>query len=271
MSRLTSISGRRWSSRLLLLLLLVPGGTTWGLTLWSTPESYLGTGQFFGPGEFLEEQELFAVVIHNMTFVTERDFLTPFENNGPAEPNLCAEKAFRGEVDGRLSNGLLINENADTCLMNLAGVELLPAVVAGGPYMGQQISVTSDDGHVVMTMDLALDLGVGERGVVVLPFYGTTGSLEVPYSLQTQQGGKGIDRAGVLESGSVIHGRIGDFNGDGWIDGSLVAVGTLPLDSPIYPGQPYAMYRTFETDIPIAGAVFGNVRELVGETAAEER
>ena len=61
-----------------------------------------------------------------------------------------------------------------------------------------------------------------------------------------------------LKTGETLSGRVGDFNGDGFIDGTLVAVGVMPLTSPVYPGQPFAMSRNFETDILIDGAVYGS-------------
>lgn len=231
-------------------------------TLYSTAESYMGSGRFYGPGAYTEPQPLFPVVIRNMVWITEKDFVTPFFNNGAAEPNIQAEKGTRGVVDGKLSNGLLINENADIYPSKVAGTDVIFAIVNGGPHNGLQVSSTTETGEVTMTMDIAMDLGVGEKGVVRLPFYGTTGSLTVPYSLQTQLGGKGVDQAGELLSGSVLTGRIGDFNNDGWIDGTLIAVSTMPLDSPFYPGQPYVIARNFETDIPIDGALYGNVPKM---------
>jgi hypothetical protein len=108
-----------------------------------------------------------------------------------------------------------------------------------------------------MAMDLTIDLGIGPRGIIKIPFYGTTGTVTVPPSLQTQNGDKGVDQAGKLPSGTTIAGRVGDFNRDGYIDGTLVAVGVMPLTSPIYPGQPFAMVRNFETDIPVGGLVVG--------------
>jgi len=233
-----------------------------GVTLYSTKETFLGPGKFFGPGANTVEQEIFEVVIRNMVFVSEVDFVTPFLNNGSKEPNVRGEKESSGSVDGKLSNGRFINENVDLGIMIIAGARLLPAVIDGGPYQGQQLSVTLSNGDIVMTMDFALDLGIGEKGVIKLPFYGTTGSRVVPNSLQTSNEGRGVDQAGSLASGTVIIGRIGDFNHDGWIDGTLVAAGNIPLDSPIYPGQPYALYRNFETDIPIEGALFGGISDL---------
>jgi hypothetical protein len=252
----------RWLVGAAGVMLAVSGGQSGAISLFSTSETYLGTGKFHGPGSYLEEQVLFPTVIRHMVWTTEKDFVTPFFNNGPAEPNTTGERSFRGPVDGKLSNGWLINENVDIYPSSIAGTPVLFAVVDSGPHNGQQLTVTSDQGEVVMTMDLGLDLGIGAKGVVRLPFYGTTGTLVVPYSLQTQAGGKGIDQAGKFPSGTKLTGRVGDFNHDGWIDGTIVAVGTLPLDSPIYPGQPYVIERYFETDIPIKGAVFGNVKEL---------
>ena len=82
----------------------------------------------------------------------------------------------------------------------------------------------------------------------------------MPASLQTESGGKGVDQAGKLASGTTIAGRVGDFNHDGYIGGTLVAVGVMPLTSPIYPGQPFAMIRNFATDIPVDGAVVGSYK-----------
>lgn len=249
--------------RSILIVSLLVGNTAYGATLWSNSESFLGAGKFYGPGAYVADQDLFEIVINNLSFTTKVDFVTPFYNNGPEEPNTCSDREFSDSPDGKLSNGLLINENADMCLAVIAATEMMFAVIEGGPHQGQQLNVTLDNGDIVMTMDLALDLGIGEKGVVKLPFYGTTGSVTVPQSLQTQMGDKGVDQAGKFVSRTILTGRIGDFNHDGWIDGTLVAVGNMPLSSPIYPGQPYAMHRNFETNIPISGQVFGNVKALV--------
>lgn len=235
------------------------------LTLYSTPASYLKSGNFYGPGAYDADQELFPVVIRNMAFMTDRDFVTPFLNNGPALPNTLGEQGFRGPVDGKLADGSLINENVDIWPARIAGVDTLVAVVAGGPHQGEQWSVVNEQGEVVMTMDLAIDFGIGPKGVVHVSFYGTTGSVTVPTSLQTAAGGKGVDQAGPYPSGTVLTGRIGDFNGDGFIDGTLISAGTLPLDSPFFPGQPYVIARNFETDIDINGAFFGVVKPHGGQ------
>jgi hypothetical protein len=250
--------------RLLAALLpaITPGAPADAYTLWSTSATYLGSGEFQGPGANLDNAPLFATVIRHMMFVNSRDFVTPFENNGDREPNICGAGQMTAGVGGRLSDGSLINENVDTCAAVIGGVKVLPAVIYGGFYMGEQISATQDDGNITMAMDLGIDLGVGARGVVKVPFYGTTGEVTVPTSLQTQMGGHGIDQAGIYPSGTRLRGRIGDFNHDGWIDGTIVATGVMPLDSTFYPGQPYVIVRHFETDIPIDGEWSSNVKAL---------
>jgi len=231
---------------------------TWAVNLWSTPSSYLGTGYFFGPGALMVPTPLFPVKIRNMAFNTPQNFMTPFWNNGAEEPNVSAENDFP-PVDGLLSDGSKINENVDLGTFTLAGVRFLPAIAGGGEYMGQQMAATEADGNVTMVMDLLLDLGIGPKGVIRIPFKGTTGTVTVPEPLANPQGGQpGARQAGPIKTGETIAGRIGDFNNDGYIDGTLVATGVMPLTSPIYPGQPFAMARNFETDIPINGAVFGS-------------
>ena len=239
-----------------LLALSLGSGQVGAATLWSVPESHLGTGHFYGPGAFPQPTELFPVMLRGLAFTSDRDFVTPFWNNGGAPPNTSAEQHFP-PVDGLLSDGTKINENADLGAFTLAGTRFLPAVAEGGRFVGQQLAVAQQDGNMVMVMDLVLDLGIGERGVIRMPFYGTTGTVKVPEPLAA--GAREIPRqAGRLKSGERVSGRIGDFNADGFIDGTLVAVGVMPADSPVYPGQPWAMVRNFETDIPIGGDVWGS-------------
>jgi hypothetical protein len=112
----------------------------------------------------------------------------------------------------------------------------------------------------IMTMDFAIDMGVGKGGVIRLPFYGTTGEVVLPNSLQTQMGIEGgVDNAGSLKPGDRIRGRIGDFDGNGVLDGAIVVAGNIPLDSIFMPGAPYALIRYFETDVPYDGARVGKL------------
>jgi hypothetical protein len=230
-------------------------------TLWSSPASFLGTGELHGPGLGPgSPQPLFCMTIRHLMFTTYTDLVVPFENNGAELPNIVGESQIPGEPDGRLSDGSLINENVNTCAAVIAGHRVLPAVVQGGMHTGQVLASTTADGVLTLSMDLAIDLTEGHT--VKLPLYGTVGEVTVPQSLQTQMGAKGIDQAGEYPSGTRLRGRIGDFNHDGWIDGTLVFVGVLPLDSPIAPGQPFVLVRNFETDIPVAGEWSGDVKSL---------
>ncbi len=249
---------RSWLAGWLLVGCLSGAGAA---TLWSVADSHGGTGYFFGPGAYMNPTPLFPVMIRNMAFTSDRDFVTPFWNNGGEAPNVRAEAAFP-PVDGRLSDGALINENVDLGAFTLAGARFLPAVVEGGEFSGQQLAVTLADGNIVMVMDLVLDLGIGPRGIIRLPFYGTTGTVTVPPPLAAAAGAVVANQAGPLDSGQTLSGRIGDFNGDGYIDGTLVAAGVMPLSSPVYPGQPWAMARHFETDIALEGGVFGSPRAV---------
>jgi hypothetical protein len=224
--------------------------------LWSTPSSYLGTGYFFGPGAYMTPTPLFPAMIRNLSFISQQNFVTPFWNNGAEEPNVKSEKDFPA-IDGKLSDGTKINENVDLGTFTLAGVRFLPAVGEGGEFFGQQRAMTAADGNVIMDMDLLLDLGIGAKGIIRIPFHGTTGVLTIPEPLTDPKGAPGAKQAGLLKTGETISGRVGDFNNDGFIDGTLVAIGVMPLSSPVYPGQPFAMSRNFETDIPIEGALYG--------------
>ena len=228
---------------------------TQAATLWSNDKSYLGPGLFFGPGALPQPAKLFGATIRRMAFHTDIDFVTPFLHNGTALPNVPGPHA---DFDGTLVDGTKVNENVTLGAFMLAGVRMMPFVARTGAFRGQQISVTQSNGDMIMMMDLVLDIGIGERGLIKVPFYGTTGTLTIPRSLQSQSGGRGVDRAGPLQSGETISGRIGDFNGDGYIDGTIVAVGVMPLDSPVFPGQPYALSRNFETDIALEGTVMGS-------------
>jgi hypothetical protein len=232
----------------------------WGATVYSTQNSFMGPGIFYGPGS-IEDTPLFDVTIHNVGFSYPLKFVTPFFNNGPLEPNIGGETEIGKKANGLLSDGVTkINENIDASAFDLNGVKMLVGIINGGPHAGQQISVALDDGVMIMTMDFALDMGLGKSGIIKLPFYGTTGEATVPYSLQTQMGIEGgIDRAGSLPSGTKLKGRLGDFDNDGMLDGAIVVGGNMPLNSIILPGAPYALIRYFETDIPYNGQIMGKL------------
>ncbi len=254
---------RAYRFRYMVVMLLSLGGESHAFSLWSTHQTFGGTGEFLGPGLYDAPQPLFEMVLKNLLFHTQTDFIVPFYNNGKALPNICGEMDSEAQADGSLSNGQRINENADMCLANVAGTDMVIAVVEEGVHGGRQNFLILEDGNILVSMDIAFDLGIGEKGVIRMPFYGTTGRVSIPLSLQTRLDiPGGANRAGKYASGDVLEGRLGDADGDGWLDGTMVAVGNIPLESPVFPGQPYAMIRHFEMDIPVGGYVLGDVKAI---------
>ncbi|MDD5034911.1 MAG: hypothetical protein PHE55_09150 [Methylococcaceae bacterium] len=239
---------------------LFAAGSAEAFTVYSTKDSYMGAGTFYGPGK-LPDAPLFDVTIRNVAFTSATTFVTPFFNNGGEAPNVPGEVATSDKPDGYFSDGKTpINENAEVGPFELNGAKVLVGIGGGGAHQGEQISVLLDRHTMIMTMDIVFDMGIGAAGVVAAPFYGTTQEATLPPSIQTQMGIEGgIDRAGPLKSGDKIHGRLGDFNGDGMLDGAIVVTGNMPLTSVFMPGAPYALIRYFDTDMPYAGAVAGKL------------
>ena len=229
-------------------------------TMYSTEDSYMGAGTFYGPGK-IDDTVLFGAVIRGIGFQSQANFVTPFVNNGGAEPNICGEKELGIKPTGKLSDGKTrLNESVSACALVLNDVKMLAGVVEGGPHGGEQIAVTLHDGSLLMTMDFALDMGIGEAGIIRIPFYGTTGEVTIPQSLQSQLGMPGgINRAGSMVSGAKFSGRLGDYNNDGMLDGAIAVAGNMPLSSIFLPGAPYALIRYFETDIPYDGTILGKL------------
>ena len=227
-------------------------------TMYSIKSQTFGTGTFYGPGA-IEDTELFPVIIRNLSFSAPFTFITPMDNNGAEYPNICGEREIKEQATGTLSDGKTkLNENVDVCAFEINGLKILVGIIDGGPHHGGQVATLSSDGTMVMTMDTALDLGVGEAGIIRIPFYASTGRVTVPFSVQTQMGlPGGIDKAGSVPSGTVLQGRLGDYNHDGLLDGAIVLAGTIPIDSMLLPGAPYAFIRYFETDVPYDGDVYG--------------
>jgi hypothetical protein len=243
-----------------LIISLLLTGNLFAVTVYSTKDSFGGAGMFYGPGP-LKDVELFDVVIRNIGFSTPGYFITPFFNNGGKLPNIIGEVKLESHPDGLFSDGLhKINENLDTDVFELSGVQFLVGVSDSGAHRGQQISIVVDENLMIMTMDFILDMGIGESGIIKLPFYGTTGEVTVPKSLQTQLGIEGgHDYAGSLPSGTKLRGKLGDFDNDGMLDGAIVVAGNMPLYSIMLPGSPYALIRYFETDLPYEGEIMGKL------------
>jgi hypothetical protein len=246
--------------KFLCVLLLAGAACAPAATMYSLKSGYMGAGMFYGPGR-IKDTPLFDAQINHIAFPSALTFITPFENNGGSEPNICGERQTRAKFTGMLSDNLTkINENVDVCAFEVNNMRILAAIIDGGFHGGEQVAVALQGGEMVMTMDFALDLGIGAAGIIKMPFYGTTGEVTVPASLQTQlKLPGGMDRAGSLKAGARLRGRLGDFNHDGMLDGAIVVAGNIPLTSVFMPGAPYALIRYFETNIPYTGHRIGKL------------
>lgn len=233
--------------------------TALAFSLHSTHQSFQGTGKMFGLGS--DGAALPEMRVDNLAFSNKFNLITPFFNNGGKAPNICSERTLKEKPTGLLSDHKTkINENVDACSITINGDKVLLAVIDSGSHSGEQLFFIDKNGHLASNMDVALDSGSGEEGIIRVPFHGTTGKQDVPFSLQSQKGKDGgEDFAGSIESGAELQGRIGDYNGDGFLDGTLLFVGNIPLSSKIFAGAPYVFFRNFETDIPISGKILGKL------------
>ncbi|WP_089725033.1 hypothetical protein [Candidatus Thiosymbion oneisti] len=151
---------------------LLVSGSAAAFTVYSTTESFMGAGTFYGPGR-LPDSVLFDVRIRNVAFTTAATFVTPFFNNGAQEPNVEGEIATSSSPDGFFS--------ADVGPFELNGIPFLVGIGAGGAHQGEQISVLLDGHTMIMTMDIVFDMGIGPASIVAAPFYGTTGEVTLPH------------------------------------------------------------------------------------------
>jgi hypothetical protein len=209
--------------------------------------------QLYGPGP-LPDQKLGAGHVHNMPFVSFMDARVPGTNNGAQPPNVSGEALQGTPVDGKLSDGTLINENIDMghVLLLQGRFNLLLAAVHGGPNQGNSHFFLDKKLNWTIQDDIAIDPGFAEGIVKIKDFVFTTGPTFVPKSVQTQRGYPGgMDMVGSLRSGDVIAGRIGDDDLDGRLDGVFIALGNFPLEAILLPGAPFVQSIEFVSDIPL--------------------
>jgi hypothetical protein len=207
-------------------------------------------GYFFGPGPIVPDTALPDGAIRNIAFDSEKwQGVAAFAEGG------------RILSDGKTAT----NGNIDAGALEIGGPEAQGKgkgkaegktfwlyAVAGGPNRGEEHYRFDADYNMLWTVDLALDPGFPEGIVRVDGFELTTGTRTVPASLQTaaKQPG-GYDKAGSLASGTRIHGRVGDFDADGFLDGVIVATANVPMQADLLPGAPVGNVRGFESDIPV--------------------
>jgi hypothetical protein len=262
-------------------------------------------GYFYGPGPIVPDTPLPDGSIRGITFDLERlqgvaafapggrvlsDGKTTTNGNidaGALEiggPSAMAkpggktegktEEKQGGKTDDKQGGKVEAKTGGGVAVRNDGKVFWLYAV-AGGPNEGQERYRFDADYNMVWTVDLGLDPGFPEGIVRVNGFELTTGTRQVPVSLQTAAGQPGgYDKAGSLASGSTLIGRVGDFDADGFLDGTIVATANVPMQADLLPGAPVGNLRGFSTDIAIAPLFaleltlhgIANMRPLVTET-----
>lgn len=201
-------------------------------------------GHFYGPGPIVPDSALPDGKLVNVEF-DRRTFRgqTGFANDGSK-----SKKAVFSDGKTR------INQNIDAGVITLGdGTDsVLLAAVDGGPHKGSEVYYLDGSYNMIWRVDLALDPGF-EQGIIrVDDFKLTTGIVQIQPSIQTQKGyPEGYDQAGSLKSGQYLAGRLGDFDGDGYLDGAVVAGPNVPLASNLLPGAPVGNHRGFKTDVQI--------------------
>src|SRR6185437_4156409 len=120
------------------------------------------------------------------------------------------------------------------------------------------VSIASDEfgpdakGNLAFHAHVAADPGVASE-VVPFDVIFTTGAVTIPTSLRTQMNlPGGHDTAGSLPAGTVLIGRIGDFDHDGFLDGELVLGQNSPLNLVVARVDPIAQRRPWISDLPVS-------------------
>lgn len=228
-------------------------------------------GHYFGPGEEPGVDQ-HGDKLNNVVFTGPLNAVVPFFNNAELEPNVQGERDF-GDVDGLLSDGKTkINENVDAAFtlhlfdaINSEVVDVMVAVVDGGPLSGNEIIKPDLMGNMTANIEIAWDYGQPDKIIRDHRTF-TTGIAVVPQSLKSQIGmSGGQDQAGDFPAGTPIIGRFGDFDQNGLLDGTFVAAGNTPLELPGGDGNPDLLLRKWVSDIPVPAesACFAEVNGIV--------
>ena len=211
-------------------------------------------GVFYGPAQ-MPDSPLPEGLLGSIEFDQPLSGATTFFNNGPEPPNVPGGVETDGVTDGKMSDGTPFNEHVwgGIAEVGRGAMRFMVVVALEGPHKGRELYELQPDWSWTVSTDLALDPGFAEGIVVSRDIKITTGLRWVTPSLQTQQGiPDGLDRAGSLPSGVALVGRLGDYDGDGWLDGMLVGASNVPLGHMFTPGAPVVQTRIFSSDIHIA-------------------
>ena len=238
----------RWLSRGTLFMLLAHvSGASFGTESRAGLFTFnLHGGYFYGPGPIVPDTQLPDGKLTNIHFdlTTWRGYCE-FQNDGSSATVLS---------DGQTR----INQNIDAGKLYVGGgtSPILLAAVDGGPHRGQEEYALDKRYRLVWRVDIALDSGFPEGIIRLNDFVLTTGVAQIARSHQSERGEPGgYDQAGSLSSGTLIAGRLGDFDQDGFLDGVLVAAPIVPLSADMLPGAPVGNRRGFRTNVPIKPGV----------------
>lgn len=223
--------------------------------LWQPAQAlslFLKAGEFFGPG-ITGDHAFNNAFVTNLQFTGPLQGVVPFFNNGASPPLVLAQQLFGGPQTGFTSDGRAINKNANTGLF----LDLRDPGTGEAAKM-MVVSIATDEfgpdalGNIAFHAHVVADPGVPSE-VVPFDVLFTTGAVTIPKSLRTQMGlPGGHETAGSLPSGTVIVGRIGDFDHDGFMDGELVIGQNSPLNLVVARGDPIAQRRPWISDIPVS-------------------
>lgn len=214
---------------------------------------FIDGGTFHGPGKF-PDSPLPTGVLGGIELGPRLTGATRYFNNGSEPPNVPGGTELDGSTDGRMSDGTPFNEHVwgGIAVVGRGAMSFMTVVASGGPNHGQELYEMGEDLSWHIYADLALDPGFPEGIVVSENLHITTGVLRVPLSLQTLATTPGgIDRAGSLPSGAPVFGRLGDRDGDGMLDGTIVGASNVPAEHIFTPGAPVVQRRDFHSDIAI--------------------
>lgn len=225
----------------------------------------LSGGMFYGPGRMPDVQmpDGYIAVIRLKQDLTGT---TPFFNNGGKPPNIRSGAGSEIWSLGLLSDGIKFNEHMDGGIINVGdgALKLLSVVTRDGDLDGTQTYRLDKECIWQISTDLALDPGFAAGIIFAKGLTITTGLIVTPQSLQSAvKIPGGIDSAGSLPSGAPVLGRLGDYDFDGKLDGTLVGAANIPLDHIFYPGAAVVQSRNFTTDIAIA-PMDAAILELLG-------
>jgi hypothetical protein len=214
---------------------------------------FIDGGTFHGPGKF-PDSPLPTGVLGGIELGPRLTGVTRYFNNGSEPPNVPGGAEMVGAAEGRMSDGTPFNEHVwgGVAMVGRGAMSFMTVVASGGPNEGQELYEMGEDLSWHIYTDLALDPGFPEGIVLTENIHITSGVLRVPLSLQTLATAPGgIDRAGSLPSGAPVFGRLGDRDGDGMLDGTIVGASNVPAEHIFTPGAPVVQRRDFHSDIPI--------------------